>query len=78
MFENKIGKINIHASARSFFDVSCELDTLSASIEESEAYISVPVSVLEGSMKNRSFLRVTDIGVIQFEKDETSRLNLYQ
>lgn len=78
MSENKIGKINIHASARSFFDVSCELDTLSASIEESEAYISLPISVLEGSMKNRSFLRVADIDVIQFEKDETSRLNLYQ
>ena len=78
MSNNKIGKINMHASARSFSDVSGEIDTLSATIEESQAHISAPVPVLEGSMKNNSFLRVTEIGVIQFEKDETSRLNMYQ
>jgi hypothetical protein len=78
MSSNKIGKVNMQVSAGSFTDVSGEVDTLSASIEQSEAHISSPIPVLEGSMKNKSFLRVTEIGVIQFEKDETSRLNIYQ
>ena len=36
-----------------------------------------PIRILRGSMKNKSFLRATDIDEIQFIKDDSSRLSLY-
>jgi DUF4097 and DUF4098 domain-containing protein YvlB len=78
MSDSRIGKIQIEASSKSFLNISAtDLDTLSAKIDSSEVSISSPVGLLEGSMKNKSFLRMNDIDQIQFEKDETSRFNLY-
>ena len=78
MSDSRIGKIQIEASSKSFLNISATgLDTLSANIDSSEVSVSSPVRLLEGSMKNKSFLRMNDIDQIQFEKDETSRFNLY-
>ena len=79
MSDNRIGKIHMEASGRSHLDISAtSLDTLSAQIEESQVYISSSIKRLEGSMKSNSFLRVHDIGEIQFKKDESSTLTWYQ
>jgi len=79
MSDNTIAKIHMEASARSHLDISStNLDTLSAKIEESQAYISSSIKRLEGSMKSNSFLRVHDIEEIQFKKDKSSTLTWYQ
>jgi hypothetical protein len=78
MSGSRIGKIHMEASGKSYLDVSAtELDTLSAKIDNSEVLISSPVGLLEGSMENNSFLRMSRIDEIQFKKDESSRLNMY-
>jgi len=78
MSDNRIGKIHIEASDKSYLNIlATDLDTLSAKIDSSEVLISSPVGLLEGSMKNKSVLRMNDIDEIQFKKDETSRFNLY-
>jgi hypothetical protein len=77
--DNRIAKIHIEASGRSYLDISAtHLDTLSATIEESQVHISSSVKFLQGSMKNNSAFSASDVDEIQFKKDESSRLNLYQ
>ena len=79
MSDNSISHIHIHASGRSYLDISStNVTSLSANLEDSEVYVSSPIRRLEGSMKNKSFLRVHDVGEIQFKKDNSSRLNWYQ
>ena len=79
MSDNKIAKILLKALGQSYFDIwATELDTLSATIEESQVAISSPIKRLEGSMKKNSFLRVHDIGDIEFKKDESCTLTWYQ
>ena len=78
MSENTIGKIHIEGSGKSYLNISAtELDTLSATIDNSEVLISSPVGLLQGSLKNHSHLRVGDIDEIQLKKDETSIFNSY-
>ena len=75
---SEIGKIHTDGSAGSYLGISdTGLDILSANIEESEVLISSPLTLLEGSMRNKSFLRVNHVGEIQFRKDESSRLHMY-
>jgi hypothetical protein len=79
MSDNKIGTVHLEVSSKSNLHVTATaLDTLSAKIDNSEVLISSPVGLLQGSMKNNSFLRMNAIDEIQFKKDATSRLNLYQ
>ena len=80
MSDCKIGKIQMNASSQSSLDISStSLDTLSAELQGSEVQLSSsPLKLLEGSMKQKSSLRGDDIDEIQFKKDESSRLNLYQ
>lgn len=78
MSESNIEKIQIDASDNSYLQISdTDLDTLSATIDLSELYVASPVDLLEGSMKNKSLLRVREVNEIQFKKDESSQLNLY-
>jgi hypothetical protein len=78
MSDNRIGKLHLEISGKSHLNITATpLDTLSAKIENSEVLIYSPVGLLEGSMKNNSFLRMNAIGEIQFKKDETSRVNFY-
>jgi hypothetical protein len=74
-----IGRIQLGLSNQSFLDISgTKLDTLSATVEGSEVHINSPVGLLQGSMKNKSSLHLNDIREIQLNKDESSRLNMYQ
>ena len=76
MSGNRIGTIRLEASGKSHLDISATgVDTLSAKIDNSQVLISSPVGLLQGSLKNNAFLRVSDIDEIQLKKDETSRLN---
>ena len=77
MSDNKITRISIDLSNRSYLDISAmRLDTLSAQIEGSEVQLSAPVGVLQGSMENNAHLRAGDIREIQLRKDDGSRLNI--
>jgi hypothetical protein len=77
MSESRITKIQMDLD-ESYLDISgTRLDTLSVNIERSEVSIDAPVGLLQGSMKSSSQLRMSDIGEIQFKKDESSRLNLF-
>lgn len=79
MSDNAIDKIRMKASDKSYLDISgTDLDTLSANIDQSVAHIASPVGILEGSMKNNSFLRVSNVDDIDFKKDKSSTLHLYQ
>lgn len=78
MSDNEIATIQLDVSDRSYVDISAEgLDTLVAKIDNSNVHVAAPIRLLRGSMKNKSFLRASDIDEIQFSKDDSSRLNLY-
>ena len=78
MSDSRIAKIEMDVSNKSYLDISgSDVDTLSATIEESRIHIYSPIGVLQGSMKNSSFLQLNNINEIQLKKDENSRLNLY-
>lgn len=78
MSDNKIGTIQLDISDRSYVDMSAKgLDTLRATIDNSDVHIAAPIGFLRGSMKNKSSLRASDIHEIQFLKDDSSRLSLY-
>jgi hypothetical protein len=77
--DSKIRNVNLEASHRSQLDISTtDLDTVSLTIDASQVFLSSPLSLLKGSMRNNSFVRVANIEEIQFRKDESSRLNMYQ
>jgi hypothetical protein len=79
MSDNKIGKIQMDLSNRSFLDISStKLDTLSANIEGSDVHIYSPIGIVQGSMKKASFLNLDDIQEIRLKIDESSRLNVSQ
>ena len=79
MFASSIGNIHMDTSGESYLNISATaLDTVSATIDNSQVLISSPVGLLQGSMKNNSLLRLNDIDEIQFKKDETSKMTLYQ
>ena len=65
------GKSNLHINATS-------LDTLTANIDHSEVTVSTPLTLLQGSMGNNSFLRMNAVTEIQFRKDATSRINMWE
>jgi hypothetical protein len=79
MSDNRIDRVQLEVSSKSYLHITATfLDTLSAKIDNSEVIISSPVNVLKGSMENNSSLQMNRIDEIQFKKDESSRLNLYQ
>lgn len=76
--DSRIGKVHVSASHGSQFHLSATaVDTLSATIDESQVHLSSPLKHLKGSMQNNAFLRVQDIGEIRFKKDSSSRFNVY-
>ena len=77
--ENTIEKIEIALSDKSLLDISTTtLDTVSAIIEESQVHISSPVRLVQGSIKDESLLRLSEILEIQLTKDKSSKLTVYQ
>lgn len=73
--KSKVGTLNLEASNEAYFNlVDTFLDTLSVQLENSEVIIDSPASVLEGSMKNSSYLQIIGPDEIRFKKDESSRL----
>jgi hypothetical protein len=80
MSESTVGKIMIDATDKSYFNISAtHLDTLSAQLQSSQVQLTAsPVRFVEGSMEQNSLLHLGDVEEIQFKKDRSSRLNLYQ
>jgi hypothetical protein len=79
MSDNRIAKIQMDLSNRSFLDINTtNVDTLSAKIDGSQVLISSPVGLVQGSMENKSFLRLGEIREIQLKKDKSSDLNMNQ
>lgn len=79
MSDSKIDKVCLRLWSKSNLHITATvLDTVSANIDNSEVVISSPVGLLQGSMKNNAFLRTNAIDEIQFKKDTTSRLNMYE
>lgn len=75
---NKVEKLYIEANNRANFYVSgTDLDTLSTLLDNSEVTIDSRVTLLKGSIKNNSYVRIGGTEEIQFKKDESSRLYLY-
>ena len=75
---NTISKIEIDLSNKAVMEiVTPGLDSLSASLDNSKVYISSPLGLLYGSMKNSSYLYLTNIQEIQFKKDESSQFSMY-
>ena len=79
IYGSSLGNIRLELSGLSYLQIyDTGMDTLSATIEQSEVYIASPVRLLKGSLKNAAFLRVMGVDEIQFKKDESSRLHLYE
>jgi hypothetical protein len=78
MSDIRIARIKMDLSNQSFLNISgTGIDTLSANIEGSEVHISSPIGLMQGSLKNKAFLQLTNIQEIQLKKDASSRLNMY-
>jgi hypothetical protein len=78
LFDSRISRIEMDLSNHSFLDVSgTYMDTLSATIEQSQVNINSPVGVFRGSMKEHSSLHLNNLQNIQLTKDESSVLSLY-
>jgi hypothetical protein len=79
MSGNIIGRIEMDLSNKSFLDITATtLDTLSANIDASQMHVSSPVGLVQGTMKDKSFLQLSDIQEIQLKKDASSTLNMHQ
>jgi hypothetical protein len=79
MSDSKIAKVYLEIRNKSNLHITgTVLDTVSANIDNSEVVISSPLGFLQGSMKNNAFLRTNAIDEIQFKKDSSSRLNMYE
>jgi len=78
MSDSKVSNLEMNLSEGSFIDVSnTDIDTLSASVDRSEAHFNSLVGFVQGSVTNESFLRLSGIREIQIKKDESSNLNMY-
>jgi hypothetical protein len=78
MSDNSIGKIQSDLTQNSFLSISSPgVNTLSLNIKESEMQVWSPVGLVEGSMKDKSSLRLTQIEEITLKKDMTSTLSIY-
>lgn len=75
---NKLASLQIKATNKaSFYMAATDVGKLSAVLDNSEAIVDSPVRLLEGSIKNNSYVRTGGIDEIQFKKDESSKLQLY-
>jgi hypothetical protein len=76
--DSKLSNMTISLAEKSFINVSdTDLDTLSATVDRSDAHVNSLVGFVRGSVTNGSFLRLSGIREIQLKKDETSNLNMY-
>jgi hypothetical protein len=74
----KVSTMEMRLSERSFINVSeTDIDTLSATVDNSEAHLNSLVGFVRGSVTNQSFFRLSGIREIQIKKDESSNLNMY-
>lgn len=79
MSDNKIGKVRMDLSNRSFLNISdSQLDTLSATIDGSEVHVFSPAGVVQGSMQNNAFMQLNRMQEIQLKQDKSSKLTVYQ
>lgn len=78
MSDNSIGKIQSDLIQKSFLSINGPgVNTLSLNLKDSEMEVWSPVGLVEGSMKNKSSLRLTLIEEITLKKDMTSTLSIY-
>lgn len=78
MSGNTIGKIEIDLSNKSLLDITgAILDTVSANIDASQMHVNSPIRLVQGSMKDKSFLQLSEIEEIQLKKDASSDLRMY-
>ncbi len=78
MSDNNISKIQSDLTQKSFLSINSPgVNTLSLNLKDSEMQVWSPVGLLEGSMKNKSSLRLTLIEQITLKKDMTSTLSIY-
>lgn len=78
MSDNSIGKIQSDLTQNSFLSINSPgVNTLSLNLKDSEMEVWSPVGLVEGSMKNKSSLRLTLIEQITLKKDVTSNLSIY-
>lgn len=74
----KVSTMEMRLSERSFINIAeTDIDTLSATVDNSEAHLNSLVGFVRGSVTNQSFLRLSGIREIQIKKDESSNLNMY-
>lgn len=73
--KNAIGKLTLDASNDASFNLSdTVLDTLLVQLENAHIQINSPTGLLEGAMKNSSYLQIVAPDEIRLKKDESSRL----
>jgi hypothetical protein len=78
MSDSKLTNLKMGLIEKSFINVSeTDIDTLSASIDKSEAHVNSLVGFVRGEVTNESYLRLSGIREIQIKKDESSNLNMY-
>lgn len=75
---NILGKLHLEASnGATFYITDTDLHTLSAQVDSSKLRINSKVKILEGIMKNDSYIRINSPEDIHFKKDESSILHIY-
>jgi hypothetical protein len=73
----RIAKIELDLNATYLTISDATVDTVSAKIETSTVNIYSSLKLFQGSLKNQSWLRMSDAQEIQLTKDETSSMNMH-
>lgn len=72
---NNLARLSVHGINHSHVNVSTTIDTLSLNLDQSSIVVDDAIDVLRGSMENSSSLGVRKVGLFEFRKDESSRLD---
>jgi hypothetical protein len=73
----RIAKIELDLNATYLNISDATVDTVSAKIETSTVNIYSSLKLFQGSLKNQSWLRISDAQEIQLTKDESSSMNMH-
>jgi hypothetical protein len=75
---SQISALDMGLANHSYFELeSTDIDSLSADIDRSEAYINAPTKLVRANVVNRSALRLSQTKELRLTRDDDSNVNLY-
>ena len=78
MSESQVSSLDMNLANHSYLQLeSTDIDSLSANIDQSQAYVDSPLGLVRATVINESVLRLNSVRALQLTRDENSNVNLY-